>query len=106
MVKFAELDQTSCMHTELAPSLVGSTTISLLTYLDGYNTKCKQWAQDISTRGKQQHSSHIWFGGRIFEDGTLEEFDKDCWFPCGGLSNQSSQSVEDQCFSYNFDNID
>jgi hypothetical protein len=47
----------------------------------------------------------VW-GGHIFDDRTLEEFDEDCHFSCHDLSHQSSHSTDDCCFTYNFHNID
>ena len=42
------------------------------------------------THGQHQDGGSIWFGGRTFDDGTLEEFDEDCAFPCGDLSELSA----------------
>jgi hypothetical protein len=75
-------------------------------HLNEYNVNCSQWSQDISCRGIHQQGGRVWYGGHLFEDGTLEEFDEDCRFPCRDLSGQSSRSSEDQLFTYNFDDID
>jgi hypothetical protein len=75
-------------------------------FLNKYNLSRSQWSQDIQDRGRHQQGSRIWFGGHLFEDGTLEEFDEDCRFPCRDLSHQSFRSAEDSHFSYNFDDID
>jgi hypothetical protein len=48
----------------------------------------------------------LWFGGRVFEDGTTEQFDEDCRFPCKDLSLRSACLSEDSLYTYNFDNID
>jgi hypothetical protein len=49
-------------------------------------------AFDIATRGKHQDGGRIWFGGKVFEDGTIEQFDEDCQFPCQDLSQSSLPS--------------
>ena len=74
--------------------------------LPEYNQKCRTWNGDIISRGEHQEGGRIWFGGRRFEDGTLEEFDKDCTFPCKDLSASSDRPVEDRSYTYNFDDID
>ena len=35
----------------------------------------------------------------FFEDGTMEELDKDCTFTCRDLSNLSAQSADDVLYS-------
>lgn len=64
------------------------------------------WNTDIMLRGKHQDDGRIWFGDRTFEDGTLKEWNEDCVFPCGDLSDLSAQSTEDTLYTYNFDNFD
>jgi hypothetical protein len=75
-------------------------------HLQEYNAKREEWRIDISSRGKHQVGGRIWFGGRTFEDGTIEEFDENCQFPCQDLSGSSTRSPEDQRFAYNFGDID
>jgi hypothetical protein len=75
-------------------------------YLPEYNRRRQEWHFDISTRGRHQNGGRIWFGGKIFEDGTLEQFDEDCRFPCQDLSNSSPRSAADSRYTYNFDDID
>ena len=75
-------------------------------FLAEYNHCRSQWSRDIKARGMHQEGGRIWYGGFIFEDGTLEEFDEDCRFPCRDLSHQSPRSVTDAQFTYNFDDID
>ena len=57
-------------------------------------------------RGRHQDGGRIWFGGQSFEDGTLEELDEDCTFPCRDLSSLSAQSADNSLYTYNFDDID
>ena len=77
----------------------------LKVHLDEYNELCHQWYVHILKRGEHQMEGHIWYGGQVFEGGTLEEFDEDCRFPLQDLSQSSSQSEHDSRFTYNFDNI-
>lgn len=74
--------------------------------LGHYNSLQKEWHRDIMARGRQQSGGRLWFGGRIFPDGTVDEFDEDCRFPFQDLSNQPARSLEDQRYSYNFADID
>lgn len=71
-----------------------------------YNTKREQWHKEITSRGLHRDGGRIWFGGHIFEDGTLEEFDEDCRFPVTDLSGASPRSIEDSRFSCNMADID
>ena len=57
-------------------------------------------------RGPQVSGGQLWYGGRIFEDGTLEQFDEDCHFSCSDLSSTSPRSSQDSAFAYNMDNMD
>lgn len=75
-------------------------------FLPKYNQQRKMWNTDIMLRGKHQDGGRIWFGDRTFEDGTLKEWNEDCVFPCGDLSDLSAQSTEDTLYTYNFDNFD
>ena len=75
-------------------------------YIDEYNCRRQEWHNDIVSRGLHQNGGRLWFGGRTFEDGTIEEFDEDCRFPCKDLSRNSPRSPEDCQYSYNFDDID
>ena len=75
-------------------------------FLPKYNWWRKEWNIDIWSRDQHQDGGSIWFGGRRFEDDTLEEWDKDCAFSCRDLSGCSAQSKEDMEYTYNIDNID
>jgi len=71
-----------------------------LAFQEDYNNKCCCWQQDIANRGLQQSGGRLWFGGRLFEDGMLEQFDEDCAFPCLDLSSSSTRSCKDMGFTY------
>lgn len=75
-------------------------------HLEEYNRQREQWRADIASKGQQQTGGRLWFGGSRFADGTLEEFDEECTFPCADLSQQSPRPLEDQPYTYNFDDID
>jgi len=64
------------------------------------------WHNDIADRGCHQDASQVWYGGFVFQNGSLKEFDEDCSFLIIDLSDTSTRSVEDSFFSYNFDDID
>lgn len=78
----------------------------LRVYMEEYNRKRQECKNEVDKRGKLQRGGRIWFGGRILEDGTLEEYDEDCKFPCKDLSGSSRRSEEDQKFTYNMDDVD
>ena len=42
----------------------------------------------------------------MFDDGTLQEFTKDCKFQCADLSRASDRLAQDLEYGYNFDDID
>jgi hypothetical protein len=75
-------------------------------YIDEFNQLRKGWNADISARGLHLHGGRAWYGGGIFEDGTVEEFDEDCKFPCQDLSGRTPRSEEDGLYGYNFEDID
>jgi hypothetical protein len=76
-------------------------------FLQHYNDLCHQWRQDIASRGgAHQSGGRLWYGGHIFDDGTLEEFDEDCCFPFSDHSTTSPRSDSDADYSYNFEDID
>lgn len=75
-------------------------------FIEGYNVKRKQWHNEIISRGMHHDGGRIWFGGHVFEDGTLEEFDEDCRFLIMDLSEASSRSINDVRFSCNMADID
>lgn len=66
-------------------------------HIAAYNEKRQQWHQD---------KGRLWYGGHVFDDGTLEEFDEDCRFPIKDLSGASPRSAEDALFSFNMADID
>ena len=57
------------------------------------------------SRGEHQTGGQIWYGGQVFEDSTLEEFNEDCTFPLRDLLQLSPCSEHDSNFTYNFDDI-
>lgn len=75
-------------------------------HLEEYNRQREQWKTVIASQGQQQAGGRLWFGGSHFADGTLEEFDEDCAFPCTDLSQQSPRPLEDQPYTSNFQDID
>ena len=77
-----------------------------LDYLKVYNSQRQARYEELALRGQVQEGGRLWFGGRIFDDGTLNEHVEDCMFPCRDLSLQSPRSAEDSLYAYNFDDID
>ena len=75
-------------------------------YLHEYNEQRRHWHAEIMSRGRHHQGGRIWFGGRVFDNGSIEEFDEDCGFPFLDLSSRSPRSPEDQLFTYNFSDID
>ena len=75
-------------------------------HLHQYNEQRRQWHAEIISRGQHHQGGRIWFGGRVFDNGSIEEFDEDCSFPFCDLSSHSPRSPEDQRFTYNFSDID
>lgn len=75
-------------------------------FLTEYNAQREIWNRDITRRGCHQHGGRLWYGGQVFEDGTIEEFDENCRFPCKDLSRRTERSVEDASYTYNFEDID
>jgi len=75
-------------------------------FYKAYNAQRQKWHQDISERGPHQSGGRLWFGGQLFEDGTLEQFDEDCQFPCIDLSTASERSPHDAQFTYCMSDID
>jgi hypothetical protein len=76
------------------------------TFLPEYNERRKSWNVDITQRGRHQHGGRFWYGGHVFEDGTIEEFDENCRFPVKDLSQRTERSAEDTLYTYNFADID
>lgn len=75
-------------------------------HIAAYNQKRRLWHEEIVRRGRHQDKGRVWFGGHVFDDGTLEEFDEDCRFPIKDLSGNSPRSSEDALFSCNLSDID
>jgi hypothetical protein len=75
-------------------------------FLGPYNQQRAQWHKDLSTRGMHQSGSRIWFGGNVFDDGSIEEFNEDCKWPLKDLSGQSRRSEHDNLFGYCLADID
>ena len=75
-------------------------------FLETYNQQRQIRHLELSTQGQIRQGGRLWFGGRVFPDGTLDEHVEDCHFPCLDLSSRSPRSAEDALYSYNFDDID
>ena len=75
-------------------------------FLEDYNQQRQSRHMELSARGQIHQGGRLWFGGRVFPDGTLDEHVEDCCFPCLDLSSRSPRSAEDALFCYNFDDID
>ena len=75
-------------------------------FLETYNEQRQFRHSELSAQGQICQGGRLWFGGRVFPDGTLDEHVEDCRFPCLDLSSRSPRSAEDALFSYNFDDID
>lgn len=75
-------------------------------YLTEYNQRRLTWHSELSVQGQRHNGGRLWYGGTIFPDGTLDEHVEDCRFPCIDLSAHSPRSIEDQQYTYNFDDID
>ena len=76
-------------------------------YLNEYNSLWHSWYTDIVSRGgRHQTRGRSWYGRKIFEDGTLEEFIENCRVPIHDLSESLPRSPHDTQFTYNFANID
>ena len=76
-------------------------------YLNEYNSMWHSWHTDIVSRGGRHHTGgRLWYGGKIFEDSTLEEFIENCRFPICDLSKSSPRSPHNAQLTYNFANID
>jgi hypothetical protein len=75
-------------------------------YLHEYNERRLEWHAEIMSQGRHHQGGRIWFRGRVFENGSIEEFDEDCGFPFLNLSSHSPRSAESRRFTYNFSDID
>jgi hypothetical protein len=75
-------------------------------FLGPYNQHRAQWHKDLSMRGMHQSGSRIWFGGSMFDDGSIEEFNEDCKWPLKDIMGQSRRSEHDNHFGYCLANID
>ena len=71
-----------------------------------YNAQRAIWHKDLISWGMHQLGSQIWFGGHIFDDGSIEEFNEDCSWPLKDLSDSSPRSDYNQLFSYCLTDID
>ena len=56
--------------------------------------------------GQRQDGGRLWYCDTTFSDGTVNEHVENCQFPCLDLSTHTPRSIEDQQYSYNFDDID
>jgi hypothetical protein len=75
-------------------------------FLEEYNRNRAEWNQDLAKQGLHQSGSCIWFGRCIFDDGSIEEFSKDCLHPIKDLSKNSPRSEHDALFCHNLQDID
>jgi hypothetical protein len=74
--------------------------------LDDYNQQRLIRYKELAPRGQVHEGGWLWYGGRIFEDGTLDEHVEDCSSPCRDFSSLSPHSSEDTLYTYNFNDID
>jgi hypothetical protein len=77
-----------------------------LDFLESYNLHRQARHAELSIRGQVHDGGRLWYGGRIFPDGTLNEHVEDNSFLCLDLSSHSPRSIEDSRYAYNFDDID
>jgi hypothetical protein len=75
-------------------------------HLADYNRQRCEWHKDLVEKGMQQSGSRLWFGGRIFDDGSIEEFNENCAWPLKDLSKASPRSNHDKRFGYCLSDID
>ena len=75
-------------------------------FLGDYNLQRATWHQNLAKSGMHQTGSRLWFGGHIFDDGSIEEFDEDCAWPLKDLSNHTPRSMHDSQFSYCLSDLD
>ena len=110
MVQLETQPQTFCSSKGLVQSPVGL----MITYSSGSHVVHFQSTTrnaghgmetsypEVSTKMEVESGSEE--GG--LKIGTLEEFNKDCTFPCKDLSVPSDWPAEDRSYTYNFDDID
>jgi hypothetical protein len=77
-----------------------------LDFLESYNLHHQARHMELSIRGQVHDGGRLWYGGRIFPDGTLNEHVEDNLFLCLDLSSHSPRSIKDSQYTYNFDDID
>jgi len=75
-------------------------------FLEGYNEQRLASHAELASQGQHQDGGRLWYGGKVFSDGTLDEHVEDCRYPCRDLSSCSARSAEDSLYTYNFDDID
>ena len=56
-------------------------------FLETYNEQRQFRHSELSAQGQIRQGGRLWFGGRVFPDGTLDEHVEDCRFPCLDLSS-------------------
>lgn len=71
-----------------------------------YNAWRKACAERIRVRGEMKKGGRLWYGGAVFKDGTVEEFDEEYVFPCGILLVTPDASAADSLYTYSFQHID
>ena len=75
-------------------------------FLVSYNEQRRVRHAELASQGQHQEGGRLWYGGKIFPDGTLDEHVEDCSYPCLDFSAASPRSAEDARYSYNFEDID
>lgn len=71
-----------------------------------YNKWRRACAERIKIRGEIRKGGRILYGGHIFEDGMMEEFDEDYSFPCAVTPRRQHSDPGDDGYAYGFGNID
>ena len=79
---------------------------SIREFLQDYNHQRQDRHNELAACGQVHEGGRLWFGGRVYKDGTLDEHMEDCSFPCQDFSSFSPHSYEDSLYTYNFDDID
>jgi hypothetical protein len=75
-------------------------------FLVSYNQQRQVRHAELVSLGQRREGGRLWYGGKVFLDGTLDEHVEDCAYPCLDFSSFSPRSAEDALYSYNFDDID
>ena len=65
-------------------------------FLEQYNKQRRDRHKELVECGQVREGGCLWFGGRVYKDGTLDEHVEDCSFPCRDFSSLSPHSEEDR----------